>query len=112
MNDTVRAEEGFMPIIRRVLLVFLTVAPLTPAATSAQGTYCSRWNRAAGNPDLQRYAMRENVQKLDGSKVSHACLLGQLDSLVRWTNRVCSDGKLDQEAFAHAFVSEARKRCP
>jgi hypothetical protein len=56
--------------------------------------------------------MGENVKKLDGRKVDQSCLLRQVDALVRWANRTCSDGMLDEETFGRAFITEARKRCP
>lgn len=104
------ADETMKPLVLGLLCAWVLVIDVT--SVLAQETYCSRWNRAAGKPELQRYAMSENVKKLDGTRVSHACLLRQIDALVRWANRMCSDGRLDQEAFAHVFVDEARKRCP
>lgn len=95
--------------LSRLVVLVLALGSVKDAAAR---DFCTNWRSTSDEPMVHKVAMLENIKQLDGSKVDKACLVGQVDALVRWANRLCGSRSMEEKDFAFAFVRETRSRCP
>lgn len=95
--------------MRRFAIAILLV---TLGAAPAYGeNFCRRWN-ATDDLQVKRGGMLRTLQRFGSDRIDQRCVRRRLDAFVRWTNRTCAAGGVDNDTFALELYREALKLCP